>query len=327
MTNAVRSALNRGIRFLQTHQFPDGEFGTLASSSGDLGDSAAYDSNIFVTALVVQALEWISDPRVDAMMAASVSFLRSEMRPHGLWQFWTRKSGREIAADLDDTACAAGILRRHRIEFPAHHHVILENRDSHGRFYTWIRDEVRNPQIRDIPAEHRDNVDAAVNANVLQYLGPGNHVSAVVNFLRESLRTGNPDLHAYYLDTLCVAYFAGRAFRSGIPEISALRPEVSALVSRKLEGSARQPDPLHLALAISTACLFSIDDSIESRSEQDLLASQGPEGNWPAVAMFLGPAPYYGSTELTTALAVEALARVAASAQIQSQTELGQLKT
>ena len=73
-------------------------------------------------------------------------------------------------------------------------------------------------------------------------------------------------------------------------------------------------------MAISTLVncgLTRID--VQERAAQWLVAAQREDGSWPARAFYAGPEPpavhayYWGSEELTTAMCLEALARLADS--------------
>jgi len=304
----MQTRLESALDYLQERQLTSGQFATLASRTRNIVPSmSTFDSNVFTTALIAGVLQRIPDPRAQAMTEKSVSFLKKEMSTHGLWSFWTADSGRRIAADLDDTACVSIVLRASRAEVLDIRRIILGNRDEFGRFYTWIRDASVNPFIDETPSHVRDNVDAAVNANVLTYLGPGDHVNPVLALIRTALCEGDRRLFAYYLDSLTVAYFAARAFNAGVSDLASLQREVATLTLRRFAEISSSSEVISAACACYAMRSFRIADARRNKLESYLLDLQQEDRGWAAEAFFLGPAPIYGSSELTTAIVLDAL--------------------
>jgi hypothetical protein len=100
-----------------------------------------------------------------------------------------------------------------------------------------------------------------------------------------------------------------RACFSGVTLLGVTRVAVRDRVIAALDDRGTSVTPLAAALA---ACSLL---NVGHRSDPlpgivaNLARTQDPDGAWPRSALYLGPAPYYGSEELTTALCVETLAR------------------
>ena len=84
----------RGVDFLRRRQDPSGEFAIECWSEGS--DSHFRDHAVMVTAGVLYALRFVDAAGVADIAAAAVRFLIGEMRPPGVWSYWTAASGKPI---------------------------------------------------------------------------------------------------------------------------------------------------------------------------------------------------------------------------------------
>jgi hypothetical protein len=211
---------------------------------------------------------------------------------------------------------------------PSNVSIILNNRNARGFFYTWLAAHrtLRSKHVSKHVEEqiHRlidpdvelvmslsgalDNIDCAVNANVLLYLGECSATQASIEYLIETVLEDHVQTcSTYYLHPLCFYYFLSRAFANGVRSLEKTRAAITARLESALIHSGSFGNPLFTALAGCTLLNFGEMTSSVQRVVQFLLQSQNPDGSWARHAMFLGPAPYYGSEELTTALCIEAL--------------------
>jgi hypothetical protein len=332
----IDAAIARAVAFLEAAQLPGGEIPVLASIDPELREGAAPDPSVFPTALAAHALSFC--PEAAPICARTHDFLLGQMDGNGLWKHWTRAHphAASLPPDLDDTSCASAVLAAAGRAFPDNRALILANRDGRGRFFTWIVPRPRptaRPHMRltlgmlrrlpslvlffRLTSADPYDVDAAVNASTLFYLGdfPGREQTA--GWLLEVLRRGEErECDKWYESPFVVRYLFARALL-GVPEAEAL------LVARTRGDVAASA--LDHAFAASTlmACGADASEHVEA-----LLAVQAADGSWPRAAIYHGgrrrrrqggfelphpDTPRWGSEALTTAFAVEALARARTS--------------
>jgi hypothetical protein len=154
-----------------------------------------------------------------------------------------------------------------------------------------------------------DHVDCAVNANVLLYLGESAETKRTIDYLVRATREDMPTCNEYYIHQLSFYYLLSRAYLNGVRSLVAARMEIAnrIIAAQSKEGS--WGDELLTALAVCTLLNFGVATASLDRAAGYLLGAQQADGAWRRIPMFLGPAPYYGSEELTTGICVEALAR------------------
>ena len=306
----MTAAICRGLRFLEAQQLPTGEFVTHACQRPDMTDLAAYEPTVFTTAIVVRALAGIQDASVARMTHRAIAFFLNEMPQPGLWGWATRRRRGDFPLDVDDTACISALLDRHGVSFPDNRTALLANRTERGLFLTWFRDRAINPFPGRLPLDERQNVDATVNAHVLAYLGPGDEMQPVVQFLYDTVNSPDAADFRYYGHVLAVAYASAHALAAGAGEMHRLGPAVRHVL-RISCAEGGYGNALLDALALSAAYAYEATDLLPQRLVESLLDQQNAAGAWPRAKMFQRmPAPFYGSVELSTALCVEALRHV-----------------
>jgi hypothetical protein len=304
----IAAAIGRGVAFLAARQLPSGELPVLASGKPD--------PSVFPTALAAYSLSFA--PEAAAVCARALDFLVAEMDPRALWRHWprTHPHHHQLPPDTDDTACASLALARAGRPFPDNRARLLANRNRQGLFRTWIftTAQWRHPLVtwrffRRTSARPSD-ADAVVNANALFYLGMRDETIVPATYLIDVvLRGREAACDKWYDNPFAVWYFLARALgRLGAGE----------LISTKIE-AATPATALDAALA---ACALA--SCGRPADVTPLLAQQLPSGGWPAAALYHGgrlrradgsyaephpDAPRWGSEELTTAFAIEALAR------------------
>lgn len=331
---AAVGALARALGFLEAAQLPGGEFRVLTSLRRDMADDGIPDPSVFPTAMIAHCLS--STPEADAMRGRALDFLLAERDRHGLWRHWTRAHPycRQLPPDLDDSACVSAALAQAGRAGGSDPALLLANRDRHGRFLTWIVPGARWrgrlharaawPQLAHLAtlvmffrktSAAPSDVDAGVNANVLHYLGgfPGH--AAVVGWLLDILRNaGEADADKWYENPFMLWYLFARAL---VP----LSAEAPAAILARLDAHVPETSLDHaLAIATRLAC----GAPVPPQAIAALLAAQAADGSWPRAAVYFGgrarradgslaPAhpdtPHWGSEEVTTGFAVEALAR------------------
>jgi hypothetical protein len=195
---------------------------------------------------------------------------------------------------------------------------MLANRNRRGLFYTWFtfrpwwsgRAHWRLvwPQRRHLatlwPLFTRTiasiyNVDAVVNANALFYLRERPETAAVRPYLLKILEEGREQVcDTWYPNRFQIWYFFARALEGD--------PAAERLLRAKLEG-AKAETPLEAALA--QCARFYVNMPPSSVLHDLLLSTQGSSGAWGVERFYHGLNCWWGSKELTTGFAIEALCR------------------
>jgi hypothetical protein len=298
------AAIARALAFLRSRQKPSGEF---PNDTWTLSEpEPRQDTSVFPAALIAHCLS--AAPEADAMRLRSLDFLQSEMEPTGVWRHWTRENERHVipCPDLDDTACASAALRAAG-RGPDNIRRILLNRWFGGRFRSWVitKEKIFGPKwtwwFFTVTPSRPFDVDAVVNANVLFYLGRRKQTEPVVAWLLDILERGAEDgCDKWYTRHFVIWYFFSRALRS-------CEPRAKPLILRRL-AAAEAATPLERALAISIRLDWGV--APEEGEVRALLTAQGSDGKWPREDVYRGADQRWGSAELVTAYAVEALARL-----------------
>lgn len=153
-----------------------------------------------------------------------------------------------------------------------------------------------------------DNVDCAINANVILYLGESEATSNSIHWIIDLIGT-DVECATYYPDLIALYYLVSRAYVDSAPSLGACgRIILQKLAARALEDGS-YGSGLLTALAVCTRANFGDVATVADRTIDCLLVGQNADGSWDKRPFYLGPAPYYGSEELTTAFCLEALIR------------------
>jgi hypothetical protein len=257
------------------------------------------------------------------------------MDADGLWRHWTRNHPhyRSLPPDLDDTSCASAALFGAGGSIPDNRALLLANRARDGRFLTWLvpRPRWTGPrhmrlvlrQLRHLPtlvmffrltSAKPGDIDACVNANVLYFLGRFPREEAVVAWLLSVLREGaERQCDKWYDNPFVVRYFLSRA-------LAPRAPEAPDLIVRR---TMAEPAKSDMEQALAACALLDWGEEPAPQIEA-LLAGQAADGSWRPAALYHGgrvrlraggfaephpDTPRWGSKAITTAFAIEALAR------------------
>lgn len=313
-------SIQKGIDFLYDNQLAHGEFRALYCTSKDISNCGIENSNGFTT-IVLYTLRDIDYPRIEEMKEKALAFLLSEQKPGGLWSFWTQKSKTQVPPDLDDTAAVSFALKDNNIPFEDNLDLILKNRNDKNLFYTWFSDD-----------EDKNEVDCGVNTTAMLYLGKND--SDVCAYLNNAIPF-DPQCTTYYQNRLTLFYYAARAFENSVTCLGKSGAEIiKQVLNFQIENGSFGND-LNTALAINTLLDFGYRGEEIDRGISYLLTTQSENGSWKSGAIFMAPkdrgtytkrngilywslgypipyeeleiAFYYGSQEVTTAIALEAL--------------------
>lgn len=317
LMNPVEQALSRGLALLEERQRPHGEIASYRFRDVHLTGNPGFESSPYATTYALYCLSFVARrwsgadrslqlvSRIAALASRARGFLSEEMEPPGLWRYYSSRSAKTLAPDLDDTACASYALREVHdvVRLGLNLRLFLANRDDQGLFRTFLSDG-------------RNNVDAVVNANVLLYLGEREETRAACRYLvRTALEGAAGEASLYGLDELSFAYVLSRSYFRGVSGLGdCCEVLISRILDRREDGSFGEP--FDTALAVNSLLnLGHRDPTILAPAVESLLDRQREEdGAWPRAAFYIDFfGGYYGSEELTTAFCLEALARAGGS--------------
>ncbi|MCY4006619.1 MAG: hypothetical protein OXE84_07320 [Rhodobacteraceae bacterium] len=293
---AMKSAVTRGIGFLDTAVVESGAW--PCESYGSCPD--ADDRPPFLAAAGALALEASGDQRVRNVLASTREFLMSRIEPPGLWR-WA-----PFNLDVDSTClCALALGPQFHPELFMGRNVehILSNRDTEGRFLTWMSASG--------PFGSPNDADPVVNANVVTYLGDRADTRPAQRWVERVVSDGRggAGLSLWYGPPMDLYYCVSRAANVAAPVFKELKP----ILTERILG-----DQTDNALSIAQA-LCSLDmlgakvhsDFVHQRAKR-LISMQQSCGSWPACVVCQTPAGvcvFYSQT-LTTAYCIEALSRL-----------------
>lgn len=306
MKTKISHCIQRGAAYIAANQNSDGSF----TSYIDTEDGAFREINPVVTVfnpcLILSSLSSVPELRDHACYTALKDFIASQKNSDYTYNYWPIKSTHRTTNycpdDIDDTFCAYNALLSADSNsitpdiLVAITKILIATEASIGGPYrTWI-----------VSTESEDvwlDVDPAVNANVAYFLSTVASIpKGLQSYLEKILRT-NTLQSAYYFDNLATLYYLSRCpdkiFRERCAELLPIVDEDTS--------------SLNIALSINILLNAGQEDECE-KYIQLLLRKQHLDGSWPAAGFSIdrveGSSSYYsGCSTLTTAFALEALAR------------------
>ena len=311
VAKGIEESLRKGICFLSDRQLPSGEFATMRWEKPKV-EAASYVKSVFVTSFVLHSLrEMVNFIQVKEISQQAIKFLLSEMEQNGLWRFFGKNS--HIHFDVDDTCCILASLKEWgvRMNYYSQASLLLKYRNNQGLFYTWILDV-------DPPFEKKDNnIDRVVNANALFFYSLLDRpLPEVEHYLIQVVETDAFQQRSPYYDSpFAFIYCLTRAYADGCN--STLGSAVTGIKDYLLHAKERNKlcgDPLEGALAAVGLLNCGGKTTESTQAVEYLLSMQEEDGGWP-IGIFHTDGPYteyriaYGSRELTTAIALEAVSK------------------
>lgn len=304
----LQAAVDKGLTFLASVQAADGSFESFSSPVRTPFDAAITYRTTFAPALILSAIAGLHDSRAQAVSNKLAAWLLAQRSPHWSFNYWAADAPERRSLpypdDLDDTFCALIALYRHDptlVDQSALAHVvkllIAAESKVGGPYRTWLA----APDA----AKIWKDIDLAVNANINGFLrlvaDPLPNIAKLIERAIASRKFASP----YYPSAYSVIYFIARAYDG--PQAPRL---AGYLIDRRHD--EWQDSPLAASLAVASLVRLGRKDACGGALER-LLASQQPDGSWPAEAFCIDPAVqnkthYGGGAALTTAFALEALA-------------------
>lgn len=334
---SVDDSIGRALAYLERQQLSTGAFPIYTWSEPPGIHDTGLDSCTFPSAVISRSLSFVGSSSAAAIRAKVVNFLKREMEPGGVWRHWSsdHQAHAAIPPDVDDIAVVSELLRAEGVNVPDNRPLLLANRDSQGRFYTWVAPRLRwngSPRYWQIALRQlrrprlarwfwnsgtarRGDIDCVVNANVLMYLGQGPWTGPVVDFVLECVRQNVvAQRDKWYCRPFSIGYFISRSYSSGVAE---LQPARDRIVERITNGDRRGPGfgttPIESAMGICTLLNFNVDADLEG-AVHTLVDTQRRDGSWEREEVYRGGPTRWGSDAWTTAFCLEALVRAHARA-------------
>ncbi len=326
---SIIDSVGKAVSFFERVQLNSGEFETVAAADHGLTEGRSADSTPFTTSFLLHAFSFYRENSIIERVAEkAVAFLISQSEGPGIWRYWTKENEkhRTFPPDLDDTCCISSALKIWGVPVKDITNVISENRDENGLFYTWLvqRKKEMAPAVKEIlspliePAAvlnllqtgKFNNIDAAVIANVMMFTGDCEMSRASGEFLVKLVTDKRVEEYTtYYPDLFTLYYMISRAYFYGVNSFAPLTETISESVLKYLR-SSESKSLQKRAISLCILHNFNRRDSIEDRFAEEIISEQQPGGQWRGETLFLGPAPYYGSDELTSSFCFEALVRL-----------------
>jgi hypothetical protein len=325
LQSTVDESILKGAKYLRQHQFPNGEFCCYIGNEDSMKDTVP-DANLFPTSLICYSLLSLAHlPDVDQVLQLSASFLQYQSMRAGVWNNFTtaHKYFKICPADVDNTACASIVLKALKREYTANENILLLNRNKSGLFYTWytlrpnkvwnkdywllLLRELRFPISSYIfwtkNEARKNDIDGAVNANVLFYLGLKDTTMPIINFMLDIISQGKEDdCDKWYRNPFTIYYFFS------------LEPIRNPIIERILNTIQKDGSfangVLDTALGIVSLIKLGYHGEALQNAIKFLIDTQSAYGEWPRWALYYGGSKKlqnYGSEELTTGFCLEAL--------------------
>ena len=315
VARAARESIRRGLVFLESTIAENGAWHCIRFNVADSNIPRHFERPPFVSALCVLALESSDEARAKAICAATKLYLAETIEPPGLWRYY-----RHLPQDLDSTALCSLVIRSHPwILLGRNVSRILENRDSEGRFMTWVLAE----DEPDVVSRFRIEADPVVNANIIALLGDHPETKAAQRWLEDLISDdGLEGSSKWYPDTIAIYYAITRAMIRAQPALDRLRPILADRILGLSDGNGGFGNILKTAQAVSAlhniGSLHRID---AKRQVERFINSQREDGSWPELLAFgdqslkwgLVGQIGHGSESVTSAFCIEALERLVKS--------------
>jgi hypothetical protein len=292
LVSLIEDSRNESINFLAKNQLESGEFGSLICTDKTMF-SCKENSSLFTSTFTLFALKDINTPLVNQMKENALLFLKLEEN-YGRWKYWTKLNPlmKSNFYDLDDTAVISFILKQNDLNFYSNKHFFVQNKNDLNLFYTWLGAD-----------KNHNDIDCVVNANVLLYLGED---ETVCKYINQNIRAKS-NCSYYYPDRLALLYTASRAYKNGVNCLGENKELIikEIILDQKIDSSFGSP--LQTALATNTLINFSYCNKETQNGLLHLINEQQNSGAWQREPLFFGHNFYFGSEELTTSIALEAL--------------------
>lgn len=309
---SINISISRAINFLHHNQLPSGGFPNYISFDKGMKKDCKMESCIFSSTIIAYCIAFAKNDKVVHVVEKTKDFLINEMVSPGIWRYFSSNSDSNILPDIDDTCCASFLLRdcHPSIVSGGNISIISNNMNKDGLFHTWI-----DPFSQ---SANKNDIDSVVNANVVLYLGEREETKCAINYLNKIIIEDIVEnTYWYYLNNISLYYMISRAYFHGVEGLYQSAEVIIDKIISVQKNNGSFGDELMTALAVSTLLNLNYNDlSILTKGISFLLNTQNEDGWWQKIAFYAGP-PFpiphlcwYGAEVLTTAMCVEALAKL-----------------
>jgi len=305
-------ALQNGLDFVAASQTATGGFITDCWHDDSPEQKTQVDA-VFTASQVLYSLSFRHESAsARGTVERAAKYLIAQQEPPGVWRYYGKSSTIVISPDVDDTAVSWAALQRFNIPIPATAlDVVRASRNEKGLFNTWIG----NPSGW-VGIDSR-NIDTVVNLNALFVFGLAHeNIDSVCKYIADQVENdGFRRGTVYYRSPLMFAHAFSRAYREG--DVKCLQnavPKMRAAVLSLQNADGSWGNDLETAFGALTLLNLGYRGEALDRAIKVLLARQSADGGWALASAYRGAvAPLnYGSRAVTTAVAVEVLAKYSA---------------
>ncbi len=313
-----------GVNFLHSNQLSYGEFKSFKSSDKSMVQSnQCLTSSPYITTFILQSISFIKEyKKIDEMVEKSLQFLLESIETPGVWRFYNRnnkivsykdgffrKINIGIVPDLDDTACSSHCLKANKIIFPDNKQLFYSNKTLQDIFHTWFLKEKTLIGEQDyIP--HTNNICCGVNANIVMYLGDCIETQGAIKYINDVVAKGYESKESIYFPNIFVFYYLiSRAYYQGVYSLEESRNQIICKILYYLDSNQYNMDIVSIILSITSLMNFNSFSSPLRKWIDVIINSQSADGSWQISSFFIDASNHYGSKELTTAIALEAISR------------------
>ena len=317
MKDRILNSINKGIKFLFEKQLNSGEFSTMRAIQQDMQGSI-YIKSSFLTTFILHSLNFLKNKnKVKIMINKGIDYLLAEKEKEGFWRFFGKKTRLPLDLDSTCTALACLYVNNVKLNYQRIAEKILKYRDENSLFFTWILN-------RDLPKNFqgiKNNIDCTVNANALFFYSLMKFsIPEVVNYHSNIIKKNRfHENNVYYLTPMNYYNCLTRAYsEGGNLKLKPILKKIKNILLLEYHKDTNKwnGNTLDNAMGIISLLNCGYKGTDVDRAISSLLEDQKINGSWPNSAFFQEVVDkqhkyYYGSEELTTALAMEALYKYA----------------
>src|SRR3989344_5146409 len=287
-TESITKALALGIKFIQNHQKPDGEFKN--------------QNTIFYHALILQSLSGFSTRATNKIIAGISRFLITHKSSRWSFNYWIKPADHpqenRYPDDWDDTACVLAALSLSNNPLPgaalayAVKNLIAFEKNSGGPYFTWMTTD-----------KAAREVDLVVNANIAYFLSLHQAFPKGLHSFLQGKISKKQFSSPYDVGKFPVLYFLSRA--SG----SENNDKIIKYLCSKL---ASAKNPQDVALGVCALLNLQFPPKKLKQDIKYLVSRQNNDGSWDTSPFGIekiinGKKDYSTCSEFTTAVCLEAL--------------------